>query len=244
MDRMPARLLIIFCLALIAAACGEKSPSSLAVGISISPASAALAAGQTMKFTASVTNDSSGVNWSASVGTIDASGNYTAPPVAGSTKATVTVTSKKDPGKSANASVNIVMNGQLSATANPLVALYTISPVSGDVTVEFGLTDSYGLRTWTQPVPPGGGTVRMFVAGMKANTRYHLRGVVKFRDGTQYRDPDMTFTTGSIPQNIFPPFTATTTPGMVPQPGVEMVNTIQGALMQAVAVDLSGNIVW
>ena len=37
----------------------------------------------------------------------------------------------------------------------------------------------------------------LFVAGMKGNTLYHMRGVVQFADGTQYMDADLTFTTGA-----------------------------------------------
>ena len=64
----------------------------------------------------------------------------------------------------------MVAPGQISATANPQVALYTVSPAAaGNVSVQFGLDTNYGLTTWTQPVPTGGGAVNLFVAGMKGN---------------------------------------------------------------------------
>ena len=83
---------------------------------------------------------------------------------------------------------------------------------------------NYGLTTWTQPVPTGGGPVSLFVAGMKGNTLYHMRGVVQFADGSQYMDPDLMFTTGAYPAAQLPVITATTTAGMTPQSGVELLD--------------------
>jgi hypothetical protein len=172
----------------------------LPVSVAVSPEFAAVATGHTSQITASVTNDASGVTWSATAGTINPDGDYTAPTGAQSTTVTVTATSKKDPTKSASATVHVVAPGQVSATANTQVALYSISPgAAGNVSVQFGPDLNYGLKTWTQPVPQAGGAVSLFVAGMKANSTYHLRGVVQFSDGTQFMDPDQTFLTGSPP---------------------------------------------
>ena len=59
-------------------------------------------------------------------------------------------------------------------------------------------------------------------------------------------DVDHVFTTGTLPAGLIPPFTVSTTSGLTPQPGVEMVNTIAGAaaLSTAFATDLQGNIIW
>jgi hypothetical protein len=81
------------------------------------------------------------------------------------------------------------------------------------------MTTSYGLTTWTQPVPTGGGPVSILVAGMRGNTPYHMRAVVQFADGSQYLDPDITFTTKSLPSAQLPQVAATTTAGMTPQSG-------------------------
>ena len=134
-------------------------------------------------------------------GTIDANGIFASPPGPQSATVTITATSKDDPTKSASAAVNVVAPGQVAPTANVQVASYTISPANlGGVSVQFGLDTNYRLTTWTQPVPSGGGPVNLFVAGMKGNTLYHMKGVVQFADGTQYIDPDMTFTAGSFQQ--------------------------------------------
>ncbi len=212
----------------------------------VSPPHAALGTDQTTQF-AAMTTDPQGVNWTATSGTIDANGNYTAPPGPQSVTVLVTATSKKDPTKSASATINVVAPGQVAATANVQVALYTISPAAvGNVSVQFGIDTNYGLTTWTQPVPMGGGAVSLFVAGMKLNTLYHMRGVVAFGDGTQYMDPDQTFTTGTLAAAKVPVVTATTTPGMTPQGGVELLDMVAGSATAApVAVaDLGGNVLW
>src|SRR5215469_8596515 len=196
--------------------------------VSVSPQTAATGTGQTVSFTANVTNGKPGVTWTASAGTVDVNGIFVAPPGPQSAAVTITATSKDDTTKSASATVNVVAPGQVTATANPQVASYAISPAApGNVSVQFGLDTNYGLTTWTQPVPSGGGPVNLFVAGMKGNTLYHMRGVVQFADGTQYVDPDMTFTTGAVPAALLPVLVASTTPGMTPQSGVELLDLIQ-----------------
>ncbi len=74
-------------------------------------------------------------------------------------------------GLAAPLSVTVVSTGQVTATANLLVAQYSISsPRDATMSVEFGPDTNYGLRTWSQAVPTGGGQIDMLVAGMKATT--------------------------------------------------------------------------
>ena len=196
--RLDILLFLFFGGIIFAAGCGSSGPAAAPISVTITPSEAALGAGQTIPF-AAATSDGSSVTWSASAGTIDATGNYTAPSGAQSVTVTVTATSKKDKTKSANATVNVVAPGQVAATANVQVATYTISPAAvGNVSVQFGTDTSYGLTTWAEPVPNGGGAVSLFVAGMKGNTLYHMRAVVQFSDGSQYTDADQTFTTRRI----------------------------------------------
>ncbi len=88
----------------------------------------------------------------------------------------------------------------------------------------------------------------LFVAGMKANTLYHLRGLVQFSDGTEFLDTDQTFTTGAIPFAQLPTITATTTPGKTPQSGVELLDLVPASsptsAAPVVVTDLSGNVIW
>jgi arylsulfate sulfotransferase len=139
----------------------------------------------------------------------------------------------------------VVAPGQVSATANVQVAVYKIAPpTAGNVSVQFGLDTNYGLTTWTQPAPRGGGAVSVFVAGMKGNTLYHMRGVVQFSDGSQFMDADQTFTTGALPAAQLPAITATTTAGMTPQSGVELLDLVEGATSPLLVTDLGGNVLW
>ena len=133
---------------------------------------------------------------------------------------------------------------RVSATNNPQVAMYTISPEKdATVSVEFGTDTNYGLTTSPQPAPSGGGQVQILVAGMRAFTTYHMRAVVNFTDGTQTRDTDQVFTTGGLPANQYPALTITKPSGLTPQPGIEMLDLV-GAQPNVVAVDLSGNVIW
>ena len=163
--------------------------------------------------------------------------------------ATIIATSKADSKSSASAKANVVPPGQVATTNNPQVALYSISvPADAtNVSVQFGLDTTYGLTTWLQPSPTNGGAVGVFVAGMKTGTLYHMRGVVQFADGTQFMDADNTFTTGPLPAGSVPKITATTTAGMTPQSGVEIVDLLDltpSPLLQALVTDLNGNVIW
>jgi arylsulfate sulfotransferase len=233
-----------FCIMMLVSGCSQAPTYAV---VTISPTAVAIGTDQMVQFTPIVTNDSSAVSWSATAGTIDANGNYTAPSGSASMTVTVTATLVKDHSKTASATVNVVAPGQVTATANTQVASYSIAPAAaGNVSVQFGTSTNYGLTTWTQPAPTGGGPVSLFVAGMKGNTLYHMRGVVQFADGTQYTDVDQTFITQSLLPSQLPAVTATTTPGMTPQSGVELLDLVDGNIAHApVAVaDLDGNILW
>ena len=99
---------------------GRLRISSSPVSLTISPQTAAIGTGQSSQFTATVSRGT--VTWTASAGTIDSTGNYTAPSGTQSMTATVTATSTKDSTKSASATVNVVAPGQVTATANVQVA--------------------------------------------------------------------------------------------------------------------------
>ena len=197
-----------------------------------------------------------GVVWSvngvdggnSSIGTIDATGKYTSPSGTKSLAVTIRVTSNSFPKKVAAATVYAISNGQVAATNNAQVAQYTISlPASVKVFVQFGTDTNYGLTTWSQPAPQNGGAVSLFVAGMRANTLYHMRGVVQFPEGMQLMDADQTFMTGAPLAAQLPNLTTTTTAGMTPQSGVELlsfVNTTPTSKLGLAVADLSGNVLW
>ena len=148
----------------------------------------------------------------------------------------------------ASAQVVVVAPGTVAPTANPQVAIYTISPPDdASVTIRFGQTTNYGLTTWTQSTPIGGGWVGTFVAGMLANTPYHMQAMVKFNNGLTFTDADHVFTTTALPAEKIPTLTASTSPGMTPQSGIELLelnavtNTTQ---VRVAATDLNGNVLW
>lgn len=237
------------------------SGTANAIAITITPTQSAIGISQTTPFMAS--GDPVGVTWSvvgapfagsplliASPGMVDANGNYTGPGGTQSFYATVTATSKTDPTKSASATVNVVAPGAVTSTNNVQVAQYAVTPPStANVSVQFGLDTNYGLMTWTRPTPMNGGAVSLYVAGMRASTAYHMRGVIQFGDGTSFNDADQAFTTGTPPATEMPIMNATTTPGMTPQSGVELLDTVvvtggAGKVAESAVVDLQGNVVW
>jgi arylsulfate sulfotransferase len=133
-------------------------------------------------------------------------------------------------------------------TNNPQVALYSVQPSSpGKVSVEFGPTAAYGLTTWEKPTPSDGSPVKILVAGMRANTTYHMRALVKYNDGTVAMDTDHSFKTGSLPPEILEGATVKTGAGAGPQSGVELIDATLSDLpkyLEAYVTDLNGNPIW
>lgn len=137
----------------------------------------------------------------------------------------------------------------VTTTDNPVVARYMYQPqVVGSVAVQFGPTTSYGLTTSAIAEPSTGGPVTLLVAGMQQNKTYHLRAVVTAADGTVSYDQDHTFTTSSFPADVLPTITVQTTPGLTPQPGIELddasLSNNNPDFLEAYATDLQGNIIW
>ena len=122
-------------------------------------------------------------------------------------------------------------------------------PAPGNVAIQFGPPTAYGLNTWQVATPTAyGGQVTIYVAGMLAQTLYHMRAQVVLNDGATLNDPDhdhfasgASLVTGSHP--VTSPINVTTSG--TPQPGIEMWNTIlpEGDT-QAFATDLEGNVIW
>lgn len=144
----------------------------------------------------------------------------------------------------------------IAATPNPLVAQYSIGHFDSGLTawVEFGPDTTYGRQTsvMTDPVTgPRGPTLNILVAGMLPQTTYHMRAHVNGPSGS-WVDQDQTFTTGVLPETQtpgaasppqFPVISVTLpTPGLTPSPGVELLSVTSA--VQAVAVDLQGNVIW
>ena len=132
--------------------------------------------------------------------------------------------------------------GIVKRTPNPQVARYIVTPHSeSQVTVEFGPTAAYGLKTWAVAAPSQR-PVEILVAGMRADTTYHMRADVRFPDGTTVYDADHKFTTAHYKKKLMPRI-AVQAYG-TPQPGVELINPSIGSDDQAIVTDLQGNVLW
>jgi hypothetical protein len=150
-------------------------------------------------------------------------------------------------GTSPAVTFTVLAQGSVSATGNPQVALYSFSsPRTASVSIEFGTDTTYGLHTWAQNTPPGGGAVAILVAGMLANTTYHMRADVSFPDGTQFVDTDHTFATGGLPTARVPQTSVTNPNTLSPSPGVILLHLWPGTSNQVnvAAVDNAGNLIW
>jgi hypothetical protein len=93
------------------------------VKVSVSPASANLVSNQKQQFTATVSGTSNtGVKWSATAGSVDASGLFTAPTVTAQTNLVVKATSSADSSKSSNVAITVdpVNNQALKITTGSL----------------------------------------------------------------------------------------------------------------------------
>jgi arylsulfate sulfotransferase len=153
--------------------------------------------------------------------------------------------------------VNLVTS--VAATANPLVAQYTIKGFNTDITawVEFGVDTTYGRETSTA-LAAGSSTVALniLVAGMTPNTTYHMRAHVEAVDGEVWVGSDQTFKTGALPgsnastvpgaASALPGIVVTRpTPSLSPSSGVEMFNLVGAPnFLHAIVTDLNGNIIW
>lgn len=237
---------------------GSPPPTATQSGsVTITPQYIALAPGQSYRFSATAANGGT-VTWlvngatggSATTGTVDTAGNYTAPAkISQSENITVTAALAASPQQNfATAVVAVLVPGQMLCpifTGNPQVALYSIYlPAPGKVSVQFGKTTDYGLNTWQAATPTAnGGHVHDYVAGMLGNSTYHMRGQVVLNNGATFTDADQTCSTLTPPATT--PIAITTPTAGTPQPGIEIWNTLQPSnLTQAFATDLSGNVIW
>ncbi len=212
--------------------------TTAATPFSISPAGAAIASGGTAQFGINP-NPGSAVTWSvdgiaggnSTVGTISSNGLYTAPATTASGTVQISAVEQANPhGTSSSVPVYVVVPGAVSNSNNTQVASYAINaPVGGQFSVEFGLTTSYGRATWQQPTT--GASQTMLVAGMSAPATYHMRGDLTFPGGIVYHDADKTFATTPEITTINPAPVVTQTSGLSPQPGIELVNLIDGVVL-------------
>jgi arylsulfate sulfotransferase len=247
-------------------ACGGGSSHSEALSaptVAITPTTAILLSGQSVQFSAtegnrSLVNPTWMVNGlaggSAALGTITSSGLYTASASASASTTAVQVTvidgiSKaiSNPAQVSLVSPTQFVAGTVSSSNNPQVAQYTFqAPQGTSVQVQFGTSTNYGLTTWVQDAPAAGGTVTVLVAGMRANTTYHMQAIVHLPSGQQVMDADHAFTTGDLPAALIPDISVSQPGGGSVASGVELLDLFQAPKNQltALATDVDGNVIW
>jgi len=146
----------------------------------------------------------------------------------------------------------------VTASSHPLVAQYSIRHFRQGMTawVEFGTDTTYGRQTSvmaSSPNTPDGQPLVILVAGMRAQTMYHMRAHVTLLDGSTWVDQDQTFTTGALPTSQPLPqikisYPASGTLASVsPETGVELLSQqapANSTLLQPMVTDLQGNVLW
>ena len=223
----------------------------------MTPQYIAVAPGQSFQFKAATTTPGSflwyvnGIQGgNATDGTVSSSGLYTAP-ASLTISGNVTVTAALAGSGAQNYATSAVALIQPAAvncpnvTGNPQVAQYGLYlPAPGSITVNFGPTTSYGKSTWAVPTTSAnGGTAMVYVAGMLANTTYHMQAQVQLNNGATFTDIDHVCTTGSLPSPMasiqLQPISGT------PAPGIQLWNTILPYNQtDAFATDINGNVIW
>jgi cytochrome b involved in lipid metabolism len=130
---------------------GNLVTAPVAISVTLAPANATVNVGQTVQFTPTVTNSTSGVAWTvspSSLGTISSSGLFTAVSAGGGT---ITATSMQDSTKSASATVTV------NATTPPTAHTITVAVTPSALTLNVGakaqftatLTNSTQGVTWS-----------------------------------------------------------------------------------------------
>lgn len=139
--------------------------------------------------------------------------------------------------------------GRVDATQHSLVAQYHVDAIApGTAWVEFGVDTSYGRQTSAVVAPDGyPNPVNILVAGMKANTTYHMRAHVDYASGRSWVDNDHTFKTGPLPAKNALSITVTRPPNLnVEQGGVELLDVLALGTnnLEGLVTDLDGNVIW
>lgn len=139
----------------------------------------------------------------------------------------------------------------VSATANPLVALYSAPACTGTLTVQF--RPAAGSGAW-QSMPAqacsAGKSVNVLVAGMLASTKYTIQSVLS-SGGKSTTSSSLTFTTGKPEAGLkITAFTVGKAPTAQSDQSTPFIwhsfnpSPPAPALANPIATDLSGNVVW
>ena len=136
---------------------GGSNNGNGSIKVGVSPTSATLLSNQTQLFTATVSGTShTGVIWSATAGSVDGNGLYTAPKVKAQTNVVVTATSTADPTKSGTAGVTVAPeNKQSLQITNGALPQGEQGSAYSETFTATGGTTPYSWSVSAGSVPPG-----------------------------------------------------------------------------------------
>ncbi len=130
-----------------------SNPSNSSLTVTISPSSASVISGVSQQFNASVSGTSqTAVTWSASGGTVSASGLFTAPSVNAATTVTVTATSVAAPAQSASAAVSV---NPITQPAGLAISTTALPPDTSGLTYQGNLYATGGTPPYRWSVISG-----------------------------------------------------------------------------------------
>jgi len=139
--------------------------------------------------------------------------------------------------------VNPRVTGQtpvISRTNNALVALYSATPCSSPARMRVVFKTSTSNPVYTPDRPCNGLTMNFYFGGMRANTTYTVYHVLS--NGTS--GPQLTYTTGSVPDNVRIPSHFRLV-GPEPPTSINYPFLLHGTIGGApYATDLDDNVVW
>ncbi|MBZ5619798.1 MAG: Ig-like domain-containing protein, partial [Acidobacteriia bacterium] len=199
------------------------------VQVSVSPTNASLQRGQAQQFTATVSGSTNtSVTWTATGGTITATGLYTA----GTTAGTFQVTAKSVADTTKNASVNVVIRPDVAVTVSPTTA--TLQPGQKQQFTATVSGSSNTAVTWTST----GGTVSssgLFTAGSTAGSNFIVTAT-SVADSTKAASAHVTIQPAQTVQVSVSPANVTLQPGGTQQ----FTATVTGSSNTAVTWTATG----
>jgi len=156
-------------------------------------------------------------------------------------------------GKTATATQNFtatpIANGTqpvvISATANPLVGLFSATACTASDTMFVAFQSAGGSVQQTPSKPCNGNTMNFYVAGMQATTQYSMTGIIMNGGQKVGQTPTQTFTTGAIPSSVQIPTITVVNPA--PAAAASEPILVHAYLFGndvTTGTDLNGNIIW
>jgi len=136
-------------------------------------------------------------------------------------------------------------NPVVTATANPLVALYSLPPCPAGHTarVRFKLPSDSVWQATSNKTCTGSTSLNFYVAGMRANNTYQLQQDV-YNGPFDTVGPLLTFHTGSVPNGAVPSYTVVQAPTAPNNTAYPITFTGEAVGAPPYAIDSQGQVIW